>query len=173
MERSSDVNPLYDVWKSSTGQAKDLALTQLVPRLEQFAKAICWKRIPEFHDEFDPLINEIVWRAVGKPAKFEGKSRFSTWFYRIVTNECNRFLRKHKERNEAPLEEEMPCQAEAVNARLTIQGLIRKLTKEEYALFRMVADGESFKTIGDELGISTGNAKIRWLRLKTRLRNAT
>lgn len=172
MLRSGDVNPLFAEWKSSTAQEKEQTLHNLVAKMENFATAICWQRLPDFRDEFGPLVNGIVWRAVRQFDKFEGKSRFSTWFYRIVVNECNRFLRDHKERYEDSLEEEMPSKAENVDAHIDIVAILEGLEGADHLLFRLVAEGHGFKEIGTQLGVGTLTALKRWERLKEKIRNA-
>lgn len=174
MQRSGDVNPLFAEWKSSTDQQKAEILPRLVAKMTNFATAICWQRIPDFRarGELEPLVNGIVWRAVRQFDKFEGKSRFSTWFYRIVVNECNRFLRDHKERYEDSLEEEMPSKAENVDAHIDVVAILEGLEGADHLLFRLVAEGYSFKEIGEWVGVSTLTALKRWERLKEKIRNA-
>jgi hypothetical protein len=50
--------------------------------------------------------------------------------------------------------------------------LLDKLEGEEHLLFRLVAQGESFKVIGKTFGISQQGALSRWFRLKEKIRNA-
>ena len=122
--------------------------------------------------DFDPLVNEIVWIAIRKADKFRAESRFSTWFYRIAVNECNKFLRNFKERCEAGLEEETPAIVDPIDMRIDLIALLNSLEGDEHRLFRLVAEGEDFNTIGSQLGISRNAALVRWNRLKGRLRDA-
>jgi RNA polymerase sigma-70 factor, ECF subfamily len=117
------------------------------------------------------LVNGIVWRAIKKADKFKGDSKFSTWFYRIVTNECNRFLRSHKERQEISFEEEFPIEPFG-DLGVEVQQLVQGLDDRDFALFKMVAQGENFETIAETLHIKVGAAKTRWSRLRGRLRDA-
>jgi RNA polymerase sigma factor (sigma-70 family) len=169
MLRDSDVNPAFAAWRSSTGPEKELALEALIARLEKFATAICWQHLPDHKYEFPAIVNGIVWRAVKYADGFKGKSRFSTWFYRVALMECHQFLRDVRERCEAPLEE-APLQVEV--PKIGINELLPKLRLRDRELFQLVAEGQSWKTIGQTLGISFGAAKGRWDRLKRRLRNA-
>lgn len=172
MQNDLDVNPVFSAWRLSTGPQKDLILaTQLIPKLEIFAGRICWQRLPDFKEEFPALINGIIWRTIKQADKFKGKSKFSTWFYRIVINECNRFLRNKKELFETELEE-IPTKTEQLDARVDLIGLLNTLEGQDHQLFRMVAEGEDWNTIGEAFGINRIAALVRWNRLKKRLRDA-
>jgi RNA polymerase sigma factor (sigma-70 family) len=172
MESSSDVNPAFAAWKSCQGREKEWALQELVRRLEKFASRICWQRLPDHKDDFGGLVNGIVWRAIKKAEQFRGRARFSTWFYRIVVNECNKYLRNYKERCETSLEEEMPTVATGIDARIDLIALLDRLKREDHILFRLVAEGEDFNTIGERLGINRNAALVRWNRLKRKIRDA-
>ena len=172
MQSDSDVNPAFERWKSLTGKEKEWALRLLIPKLEKFATAICWQRLPDHKDDFKALVNGIIWRALKRAHKFKGDSKFSTWFYKITTNECNRYLRCYKKRCEIDLAEEMPGKAEAVDARIDLIALLSCLEGDDHVLFRLVAEGEDFATIGERLGLTRNAALVRWTRLKERLRDA-
>jgi RNA polymerase sigma-70 factor (ECF subfamily) len=167
-----DVNPAYAEWKSSVGRAKEWALQVLIQRLERYAKAICWQRLPDHKDDFDQLANGIVWRALDKAEGFRGESQFATWFYRIAINECNRYLRNYKQRLETSLEEEMVVEPKGLDARLDLIALLNDLHGDDHKLLRLVAEGQDFNTISEALGVSRNAAIVRWSRLKERLRDA-
>lgn len=170
MQINLDVNPAFAAWRSSTGPEKEQQLEKLVQLLKRYAKYICWERLSDHKDDFDQLVNGIIWRALKKADAFQGRAKFSTWFYRIAVNECNTFLRKHKERGEEPIIE-TACEPN-LDARLDAIAILDKLSGDDYLLLKMVIEGESFAVIGEELGISANAATVRWNRLKGRLRRA-
>jgi len=172
MQTDLDVNPVFKTWQESTGEQKDAALFELVKKLETFARTICWQRLPDYRSEFGPLINDIVWRVIGKSNSFNGKSQFSTWVYRIIVNECNRLLRKRKELYETSLEETLQTETPDVDARIDVVGFLDILDGDDHTLFRMVIEGEDFNTIGKKLKITRNTALQRWNRLRGKLRNA-
>jgi RNA polymerase sigma-70 factor (ECF subfamily) len=168
-----DVNPAFSAWHvAKDNELKERALQILIERMEKFARAICWQRIPEYQADFDPLINGIVWRAIRKADSFKRRSKFSTWFCRIVINECNKFLRSRKESREVELEEEMPTKLEAIDARLDLLAMLDSLEGEDHQLLRLQMEGLDFQETGERLEISRNAALVRWNRLKGRLRDA-
>lgn len=164
-----NVNHAFSEWKSSTGRQKEWSLQALVMQLEKLASSICLKRVPGNVDE---LVATITWKAVHNLEKFEEGSKFSTWFYRIVSNECNRTLKKLKERCEVSLEGEVPAKATDFALKIDLIALLDKLKGDDYLLTRLVAEGYDFKTIADELGTSPETARKRWFRLREKLRDA-
>lgn len=166
-----DVNPAFAEWKSSTGREKEWAFHTLIQRMERFATAVCCQRLPEHQSEYEALVNGIVWRAIKKIENFREASKFSTWFYTIIVNEANRFLRNYKERCEVALEDNFPS-AGNLDARVDLIALLNTLEGPDHALLRLVAEGQDFKTIAGSLGISRNAALVRWTRLKERLRDA-
>jgi RNA polymerase sigma-70 factor (ECF subfamily) len=172
MEIALDVNPAFAAWKSSVGREKEWALQVLIQRLQRYAMAICWKRLPDHKDDFEALTNGIVWRAIRKADNFKGAAKFSTWFYTIVVNECNRFLRNYKKRLEISLEDETPAEVVASDARIDLISLLDGLESEDHTLLRLVAEGQEFRDIAEVLGITRNAAIVRWSRLRGRLRNA-
>jgi RNA polymerase sigma factor (sigma-70 family) len=169
MDKDFDVNPAFTVWRQ-TGTME--ALWDLTERMERFATAICWKHVPDHRDDFDFLVNGIVWRAIQKAETFNGDAKFSTWFYRLTVNECNRYLRQHMERCETSLSEETMAPDAAHDARIDLISLLDGLDGPDHLLFRLVAEGQDFKYIGRTLGISAHAAVLRWAKLKERLRDA-
>lgn len=166
-----DVNPAYQLWKSSMGPAKVCAFDALIVKLERYAKAICWQRLPDHVGEFDSIVGDAVWHATKYIEGFAGKSRFSTWFYQIVTNECNKFLGRRKDLREVELFDNLPAR-NILDARLDVISLLDQLEGPDHQLLRMVAEGLDFKTIGKSFGVSQNAATVRWNRLKERLKNA-
>lgn len=170
MKRDSDVNPAYLAWKSSTGEQKEWLFLELLQKLEKFATAICWQRLPDHGDSIEGLVNEIVWNALHNEKRFKEKSRFSTWFYRIVVNACNSYLRAIKRKSEVPLEEDETIFPD-LEARLDIAKQVASLRKEEQGLFRLMLAGHTASEIGKIMKISTNAVEHRLARLKEKLKN--
>jgi RNA polymerase sigma-70 factor (ECF subfamily) len=76
----------------------ELAFEQLVQKYQQAIFNTIYRYIGN-QDDVQDLAQEIfikVWRNAGK---FKGRSKFSTWLYRIVVNHCINYRRKNKRRH--------------------------------------------------------------------------
>lgn len=171
MQPNLDVNIAYEAWNKASTTERDALLPDLIRVLEKYAKAICWRRLPDHPNELGALANGIVWRAIKNFPSYKGEAKFSTWFYALAQNECNRWLRKHKSREETELDADIPSSPAAVDARLDLQRMLSSLEGDDHRLFKMMMDGEdSMEAIGQVLGISAHAAEMRWSRLKEKLR---
>jgi len=73
------------------------AFEQLVKKYQHAAFNTIYRYIDNY-DDVEDVAQEIfikVWRHAGS---FKGKSKFSTWFYRIVVNQCLNYRSKHKQK---------------------------------------------------------------------------
>lgn len=169
MQSNLDVNPVFEAWKTDPNREN---LTSLLEKMERFAKGICYQRLSDHTSDLDALANGIVWKALQKSDQFEGKAKFSTWFYKIAVNECHKFLREHKRRNEVELTEDLVDSTGKIIGGLEFAAWLHGLDNEDRQLAILVLNGHRFEEIGEHLGITAGNARVRWSRLKGRFRNA-
>lgn len=68
---------------------------ELVRRNEVKTHDLCYKMVRNYDDAKD-LAQETFIKAYRKINKFDGRSKFSTWLYRIAVNNCLNFLKKRK-----------------------------------------------------------------------------
>jgi DNA-directed RNA polymerase specialized sigma24 family protein len=85
---SSEIDAAYEAYK----KAEPDAVGRLYSALLVQARNIVFFRLG-FKDEDVAL--EIVYRALGALSEFRGKSKLSTWFYRLAKNEGYRALDTH------------------------------------------------------------------------------
>ncbi|MCQ2436795.1 MAG: sigma-70 family RNA polymerase sigma factor [Clostridia bacterium] len=124
-----------------------------------------------------------VWRAIGR---FEGKSAFSTWVYRITVNACLDELRRRKSRPATSMDqlvddgwtpkdtsagpEQKAIQSEKSRA---LKQAVNELPEDMRAVIMMRdIDGYSYEEIADVLGINVGTVKSRISRARGKLRQA-
>jgi RNA polymerase sigma-70 factor (ECF subfamily) len=142
--------------------------------LYKVASAYC--RNPE--DRRD-LVQEIVvqlWRTF---SRFDERTRFSTWMYRIAMNVAISFYRsesRRARRTELVAEPALEILA-ADNASEEVSDDVRllhhfigQLDELNRALMILYLDGNSHETIAEVLGISASNVGTRIGRVKERLR---
>src|SRR5690606_6842283 len=87
-----------DLVKRSQGGDRD-AYRQLVEKYQTRAYSIAYE-IVRTREDAEDIVQEAFVKAFLSIQKFEGKSAFYTWLYRIVYNMCIDFKRKVKRRGE-------------------------------------------------------------------------
>lgn len=127
-------------------------------------------------DDQDDLFQEIVcqlWKAYDT---FKGESQFSTWMYRVAINTSIVFLKKEKRKidkyeiaSENIKEEESDSQIKE-NQIEHFYKAVQKLDKIDKAIIFYQLEGFSHKEIGENLGISEGNARVKLNRAKEKLK---
>lgn len=175
-QRGPRENRLFAEWRASEGSEKEAALVRLIGALEKHARSICWSKMDDHQGEFSWIVNESIWRAIAQAEKFRGESRFSTWFHRIVLNECNRVLKAKRSaaknvsieglnEDDGALRRE-PRSTDDIEVDQIIRGL--DVEDRKHVEFRRL--GFSEREIGEKLGLSESAVGVRWYRIKEQVR---
>ena len=127
--------------------------------------------------EHKDLFQEIsiqLWRSFDR---FEGKSKFSTWMYRVGLNTAITLYRKEKKRIDTyTLKDEIsrielnqydPLIDEQLN---WLHKKIEKFSKIDKALVLLYLEDKRYDEIADTLGITAVNARVKMNRIKKRLK---
>ena len=127
--------------------------------------------------EHKDLFQEIsiqLWRSFDR---FEGKSKFSTWMYRVGLNTAITLNRKNKKRidtyeineeiNGIELDDYDPVIDEQLN---WLYEEIEKFSEIDKALVLLYLENKRYNEIAETLGISTVNARVKMNRIKQRLK---
>lgn len=139
---------------------------------------ICCFYIQDEEDRKD-LFQEIltnIWKGLDK---FEGRSKVSTWIYRIAVNTSMAFFnKKNKELSKKEIiEKEMdqnPVEMSKDNERETIHNLhkaVSNLNKMEKAIVSLLFQEVSQKEIAQILGYSENNIRVKIHRIKRKLKS--
>ncbi len=165
------------------------AFEKLISEYEKKIYALCLHLLKDPEEAYDAA-QEVcikVWRQL---ESFEGQAKFSTWLYRIGTNQCLDLMRKNKRRSkdislfqkdeeseeewllEGPHEKEGV--AEAVEKKVlqeVVQLGIGEL-KEDYQVIITLRDIEehSYEEIAEVLDLSLGTVKSRLSRARQALK---
>lgn len=127
-------------------------------------------------DDQDDLFQEIVcqlWKAYDT---FKGESQFSTWMYRVAINTSIVFLKKEKrkvDKYEIASENIKEDESDSHIKESQIEHFykaVQKLDKIDKAIIFYQLEGFSHKEIGENLGISEGNARVKLNRAKEKLK---
>ncbi len=128
-------------------------------------------------EDRNDLIQEIVLQLWKSYEKFEGKSQFSTWMYRVSLNIALTYFKKEKKNTERhtlldnfdKIEEDHSNEKEQ---QLTLfYQAVHELNKVEKALIFLFLEGLSHREIAQNLGISEVNARVKLNRTKEKLQN--
>jgi len=147
-------------------------------------------RLTRNQEDAEEVLQDVFVTVYRKVAGFEGKSKFSSWLYRITVNAAFMKLRKRRQDQSVALEDVMsnlhnittlapqssfslPCDSLAVSneVREALEGAISKLPEEYRAVFILRdIDGLSNKEVGDILDLSIPAVKSRLHRSRLMLR---
>ncbi|MEV4887626.1 RNA polymerase sigma-70 factor, ECF subfamily [Chitinophaga ginsengisegetis] len=127
-------------------------------------------------DDQQDLTQEIIYQLWKSYDSFQHQSRFSTWMYRVALNTALVFFKKEKRK--MAVTDTMPehiAMEENVTATKELQlahfyRAVQKLERLEKALVFLHLENYSHKEIGENLGISEGNARIKLSRAKDKLK---
>lgn len=122
----------------------------------------------------EDLPQEIFLQAYDKIDKFEGRSAFGTWLYRLGVNRCLDHLRSRsaKERSRTePLGPTLPGRAGIGTRNLELERAIGELPPSSRAAFLLHdVEGYEHKEVGEILGIAVGTSKSLVHRARMKLR---
>jgi len=131
------------------------------------------------HDEATQkdLFQEISIQLWKSYPSFQGKSKFTTWMYRVGLNTAITLYRKNKRvirGEDYSVLSELKADEEYDNTKdLQINWLYKKIeyfTEIEKALILLYLEDKKYAEIGETLGISEVNARVKISRLKRKLK---
>lgn len=160
------------------------AFEQLILGYEKLIYNICLRMLNDDQEAYDGAQEVCVkiWKQIGS---FEGHSKFSTWIYRITSNQCLDLLRKRKNKEEVSLfrqskEEDSEWVLEGKNLNDPIGEHVEQMglkdimvkalneVKEEHKQILLLRDleGYSYEEIAEILLINKGTVKSRLSRAR-------
>ena len=174
-------------------QAGDVnAFEQLMIRHQRWVFAIVGG-ILRGREDVEDVAQHVFIKVFRSLKRFDRRSAFSTWLYKVTVNECWDYLRKKRARPlvyEADLSEEQAQSAfggetrypagtgagPAANAdrrtelRDLLDRLLAELTEEEQTMLMLKeVEGFSVEEIGEILGLNVNTVKVRLFRARGRL----
>jgi RNA polymerase sigma-70 factor (ECF subfamily) len=141
------------------------AFDQLVVRYQRDIYRLCYRYVNN-HEDANDLTQEVflkAWRAIGR---FQGRSAFSTWLYRIGVNACLNF-RAAKRPVSQELPETLPDPGkgaaqqveEAQRARQVREAVTRLPEKQRATLILKIYHDLTHQEVAQVLGSSVGTVK--------------
>ncbi|OCW72372.1 RNA polymerase sigma factor [Elizabethkingia anophelis] len=128
----------------------------------------------ENQEDREDLFQEIILQLWKSYQAFEGKSQFSTWLYRVSLNTAITFLKRDKKRTDKnELHENIDIEDEQnTDKELQTEFLykaVQELNPIEKALIFLFLEGQNYKQISENMGITEVNARVKLSRTKEKL----
>jgi RNA polymerase sigma-70 factor (ECF subfamily) len=115
--------------------------------------------------EQDDLLQEIsiaLWRGMDR---FEGKSKLSTWVYRVAINTALQYVRRRCMRTE-PIQIEPSAEAGTDAAMHLLEEFLAALPPVNRAILLLDLEGVEKQEIAEVMGLSPGAVAVRMTRMK-------
>ncbi len=156
---------------------KETHFLQLISENKGILFKICRVYQDDPEDRND-LLQEIILQLWLAFDSFKGKSKFSSWMYRVALNSAITFFKKQKRR---PDKEQLPVNFEKAEEpspggekeeQLAIfYKAVQQLGKVEKALIYLYMENQPYEEIAANLGISQVNVRVRINRIKNKLKD--
>jgi len=127
-------------------------------------------------EEKEDMFQEILLRSWMSKDRFMGKSKFSTWLYRVSLNSILTGLKKNSRITTTPIDntiELLPHDEKDKENELKhkLRREIKQLDDIDKTMITMHLDGFSNPEIADFMGISINNCNVKLFRIKNKLTN--
>ncbi|WP_422104579.1 RNA polymerase sigma factor [Winogradskyella sp.] len=148
-----------------------LALNKLIERHKTVAYSIAFKYLKNKEDAEDVTQNAFI-IVLNSIKKFRSESKFSTWLYKIVYNECLKALKSKNQTVEyIPKFVSLEAQAEMKEDHIRVEELLSYLKPNEFTIISLFYLKEkSIKEISQITSFSRSNIKVILYRARTKLR---
>ena len=141
-------------------------------------------------EDVEDVAQQVFIKVFQSLRRFDRRSAFSTWLYKVTVNECWDYLRKKRARPlvyEADLSEEQAQQLETrhpvgteggatasadrrAELRDMLDRLLAEMTEEEQTMLMLKeVEGFSVEEIGEVFGLNVNTVKVRLFRARGRL----
>lgn len=150
---------------------------ELIERHQGIIHKVCRIYAHEAEDRQD-LFQEIVYQLWRSKAKFAGKSKFSSWMYRVALHTAITHLRKAtrspkpQDLSEALAEAatEHPPRLEQEEQKAFLYQAIEQLSPVEKAVIVLYLEEHSYDEIADIMGMTRNHVGVKLNRIKNKLR---
>jgi RNA polymerase sigma-70 factor (ECF subfamily) len=162
------------------------AYEELVKRNQQRVAAVVGG-ILRRREDVEDVAQQVFVKAFFSLKRFDQRSAFSTWLYKITVNECWDYLRKKRVRPlvyEADLSEDQARQmgsfvsagkapadsSDRAAMRQQVERLLGQLNEEDRQMMVLKeVEGFSVEEVGEILGLNVNTVKVRLFRARARL----
>ena len=167
-------------------QQGDTAAFEVLVRAHQKRVLSIVAGILRWNEDVEDIGQQVFLKVFLALKRFDGRSSFSTWLYKIAVNETYDYLRKKKARKlvyEADLsleqeerlagyipEEPRAAAPEQAEAQQAVERLLAELNPDERLMIVLKeVEGYSVEEISEAMGINPNTVKVRMFRARRRL----
>ncbi len=161
-------------------QGNENAFEQLVKKYQHPVFNTIYRYIGNY-DDVEDVAQEVFIKVWRHAKSFKGKSKFSTWLYRIVVNQCLNYRRKHKQRqvslDEMSEKEQIPeslvievDQEQRRKAEIVRQAIHELPERQRIALVLSKYEGRTYKEIAEMMKTSISSVESLIFRAKMSLK---
>lgn len=146
------------------------AYSKLIESVKGDLCRIARSRINNESDSQD-IVQDTVIKAYFNLRKLRNNKNFKSWIIKILINECNKFYRKSKRRDE--IFNKYSVDAHSVtymDDAIDLDNIMKVLNEKEKKIFELYVDGYSIKQISKKLGINENTVKTNLRRSRVKLR---
>ncbi len=121
----------------------------------------------------EDLYQEMLYQLWRSFSSFKKESQFSTWMYRVALNTAITSLKKEKKSPKLVALDHQISMTENESSADRMElfyKAVQQLSKIEKAVVFLYLENYSHKAIGQQLGLSEGNARVRLNRAKNKLK---
>lgn len=128
-------------------------------------------------EDQEDLFQEIIYQLWKTYDNFRNESQFSTWMYRVAINTAIVFFKKDRKKintQEIPSDNIKADESDTHQKERQLDifyKAVYQLEKTEKALILYHLEGYSHKAIGESMGISEVNARVKLNRIKSKLKD--
>jgi RNA polymerase sigma-70 factor (ECF subfamily) len=178
--RNVDYSQLTDEQLATEAQrerSSGPAFTALAERFRQRIWALCFRLMGNEHDAADAA-QEVLVRLFMDRAKFEGRSKYSTWLHAVTVRTCLMLRRGRGRRqkrvaivSDETIQQQAGAQEETqTELSLDMQQMLETLDEEDRAMVILkFAQGHSYDELSEIFGHSVSACKMRISRARKKL----
>lgn len=148
---------------------------ELFNKYQSMIAQLCLGYASGDHDLASDLTQEVFINTWNAMDRFEGRSSYKTWLYRITVNTCLQYHRKNKYQKYVPIDEKKTgIEAEESGQKEEksndLYKAIDQLSKVDRLIITMVLEELEYEEIAQIIGISETNLRVKIHRIKKRLK---
>ncbi len=124
--------------------------------------------------DYDDVLQEMMYQLWRSYKSFDGRSKFSTWMYKVCLNTALTYQRKYQRDKTVSLDaKHQQLQDEQTNERnqsiALLYDAIEKLSPVNRAIILLYLEDMSYEEIANIMGLSKSNVSVKLVRIKKQL----